>query len=135
MGIRPVERQQFEERSLQHLDAVYRMAMQLARHPHEASDLVQETYLRALRVAANYEELSEQLRRRVLEQVDDEYGLDVPKLFIVNISFPEEVEKALDAAASMSVLGDMGRYRQYQLGKAMAVAADNPAGGGAAEGL
>ena len=32
------------------------MAMQLARHPDEASDLVQETYLRALRVAEKYEE-------------------------------------------------------------------------------
>ena len=30
--------------------------MQLARHPDEASDLVQETYLRALRVAERYEE-------------------------------------------------------------------------------
>ncbi len=32
------------------------MAMQLARHPDEASDLVQETYLKALRVAERFEE-------------------------------------------------------------------------------
>jgi RNA polymerase sigma-70 factor (ECF subfamily) len=51
-----VDRQEFEDRSLEHIDAVYRMAMQLARHPDEAADLVQETYLRALRVAERYEE-------------------------------------------------------------------------------
>jgi len=51
-----LERETFEQLALEHLDAVYRMAMQLARHPDEASDLVQETYLRALRVAEKYEE-------------------------------------------------------------------------------
>jgi RNA polymerase sigma-70 factor (ECF subfamily) len=51
-----LERQEFEQLSLEHLDAVYRMAMQLARHPDEASDLVQETYLRALRVSEKYEQ-------------------------------------------------------------------------------
>ncbi|MCP3905764.1 MAG: sigma-70 family RNA polymerase sigma factor [Planctomycetes bacterium] len=51
-----MERHVFEDLSLPHLEAVYRMAMQLARHPDEAADLVQETYLRALRVADRYEE-------------------------------------------------------------------------------
>jgi RNA polymerase sigma-70 factor, ECF subfamily len=51
-----VDRATFESLSLEHLDAVYRMAMQLARHPDDASDLVQETYLKAFRVADGYEE-------------------------------------------------------------------------------
>ena len=34
-----MDRQTFEERSLEHIDAVYRMAMQLARHPDEAADI------------------------------------------------------------------------------------------------
>lgn len=51
-----MDRPQFEKLSLEHIDAVYRMALQLSRHPDEASDLVQETYLRALRVAERYEE-------------------------------------------------------------------------------
>ncbi len=51
-----MERALFEERSLEHMDALYRMAMQLARHPDEAADLVQETYLKALRVAERFEE-------------------------------------------------------------------------------
>jgi RNA polymerase sigma-70 factor (ECF subfamily) len=51
-----VERERFESLSLEHLDAVYRLAFQLARHPDEASDLVQETYLKALRAADRFEE-------------------------------------------------------------------------------
>jgi RNA polymerase sigma-70 factor (ECF subfamily) len=51
-----VERSEFEKLSLEHLDAVYRMALQLAKHPDEASDLVQETYLRALKSSAGFEE-------------------------------------------------------------------------------
>jgi len=51
-----LEREEFEELALEHLESVYRMAMQLARHPDEASDLVQETYLRALKVAERYEQ-------------------------------------------------------------------------------
>jgi RNA polymerase sigma-70 factor, ECF subfamily len=51
-----VDRQQFEQLSLEQLDAVYRMAMQLSRHPDEAADLVQETYLKALRAADRYQE-------------------------------------------------------------------------------
>ena len=79
--------------------------------------------------------MSSELRKYVIERVDDEYGLDIPALFIVNISLPEAVEKALDTRTSMGVIGDMGRFQQYQLGQAMTAAAQNPAGGGAAEGM
>ena len=51
-----MDRQQFEELALQHLDAIFRMAMQLTRHPDEASDLVQETFLKALRFSDRFEE-------------------------------------------------------------------------------
>jgi membrane protease subunit (stomatin/prohibitin family) len=60
------------------------------------ADMLGESKIAALDLAAHYREMSEQLRKLVCERVDDEYGLDVPQLFIVNISFPEEVEKALD---------------------------------------
>ena len=51
-----MDRPEFEQLALQHIDPVYRMAMQLTRHPDEAADLVQETYLRALRSAERFEE-------------------------------------------------------------------------------
>ncbi len=79
----------------------------------------------AIELAANYPALAEEVRQAVVERVDDEYGLDVPTLIVVNISFPEEVEKALDARTSMSVIGDLGRYQQYQLGQSMPLAASS----------
>ncbi len=51
-----MDRKEFEKLALQHLDVVYRLALQLVRQPEEASDLVQETYLKALRVADRFEE-------------------------------------------------------------------------------
>jgi RNA polymerase sigma-70 factor (ECF subfamily) len=57
-----VDRETFEKLSLEHLEAVYRLALQLTRHPDEASDLVQETYLKALRVADRFEELGGGMR-------------------------------------------------------------------------
>jgi len=99
------------------------------------ADLIGESKIAALDLAANYRELSEELRKIVCERVDDEYGLDITQLFIVNVSLPEEVEKALDTRSSMGVIGDMNRFQQFQMGQAMLAAADNPSGGGAAEGM
>jgi membrane protease subunit (stomatin/prohibitin family) len=97
------------------------------------ADVLARSEMAALDLARNYQELSEQLRKEVLARVDDEYGLDVPMLALVNVSFPEEVEKALDARASMGVLGDLGRFQQYQLGKSLPEI--GKAGGGAGEGM
>lgn len=99
------------------------------------ADVLGEAKIAALDLAAKYDELATALRTKVIERVDDEYGLDVPQLFIVNISLPEEVEKALDTRTKMSVIGDMSKFQQYQMGQAMTAAASNPSGGGAAEGM
>lgn len=99
------------------------------------ADMIGESDVAALDLASRYQEFSAQLREKVVERVDDEYGLDIPQLYIVNISLPEEVERALDTRTSMSVIGDLGRFQQYQMGQAMTAAAENPAGGGAAEGM
>jgi len=50
-----LNRARFRELALAEMDAVYRMAYHLARNPDEAADLVQETYLRALRAADTFE--------------------------------------------------------------------------------
>ncbi len=99
------------------------------------ADLIGSSQIAALDLASNYEELAGKVREKVVERIDDEYGLDCPQLFIVNISFPESVEKALDTRTSMGVLGDMNRYQQYQMGQAMTSAAESGGGGGASEGL
>ena len=51
-----MERDDFEKLALEHLDAVYRMALKLTKHPDDASDLVQDTYVKALRACNGFEE-------------------------------------------------------------------------------
>src|SRR5262245_62291610 len=79
--------------------------------------------------------LSEQVRTLVRERIDEEYGLEIPQLVTVTTPVPAEVEQALDARASMSVLGDLAAYQQYQVGAATPTAAANPAGGLAGAGV
>ncbi len=98
------------------------------------ADILGEAKIPALELAANYHELSEKLRQEVATRIDDEYGLEIPVLNIVNISLPEAVEKALDTRSSMGIIGDLGRYQQYQMGQAMTAAAQSE-GGGAAAGM
>lgn len=93
------------------------------------ADVLGSSNIAALDLASNYQEIGEKLRLAVCENIDDEYGLEVPQLFVVNVSLPEEVEKALDKRTQMSVLGDMGRYQQFQMAEAMTMAAENPSGG------
>ncbi|QQE10595.1 sigma-70 family RNA polymerase sigma factor [Planctomycetota bacterium] len=50
-----MDSQSFRELALAEMDAVYRMAMHLSRHPDEAADLVQETYLKALKAEGRFE--------------------------------------------------------------------------------
>ncbi|MBC7817550.1 MAG: SPFH domain-containing protein, partial [Planctomycetaceae bacterium] len=95
------------------------------------TDMLGTAKIAALDLATHYQEMSVELRKLVSERIDDEYGLEVPQLFIVNISLPEAVEKALDVRTSMGVVGDMNKYQQYQMGNAMMASAENPGGGGA----
>jgi RNA polymerase sigma-70 factor (ECF subfamily) len=47
--------QQFEQLALEQLDTLYRVARRLARDPSRAEDLVQETYVRALRARETFD--------------------------------------------------------------------------------
>jgi len=99
------------------------------------ADVVANSGIGVLDLAQSYGPLSETLRREVLSKIDDEFGLEIPQLYIVNVSVPAEVERALDARASMKAIGDLAAYQAYQLGNAMPAAAANPAGGVAGAGV
>ena len=99
------------------------------------ADVVAKSEIPVLDFSAHYHELGEEIRKVVVERVDAEYGLEIPQLYIVNISVPAEVEQALDVRTSMNAIGDMAAYQSYQLGQAMSIAAANPAGGLAGAGV
>ena len=77
-----------------------------------------ESKIAALDLAANYNELSGGISNEIAKDFD-EIGVDVTKFLIENISLPEEVEKALDKRTSMGVVGDMGKYTQFQFANSL----------------
>ena len=92
------------------------------------SDALAESKIAALDLASNYDELSRFIRSKLTDDFKG-YGLDLTKLVIENISLPAEVEAAMDKRTSMGVIGDVGRYAQFQAADAMRDAAQNPGGG------
>lgn len=81
----------------------------------------------ALDLLSSYESFGESVRKQVATQIDDEYGLEIPNLKIVNINVPEGVQKALDQRATMGALGSstlgpaptMAAFQQFQMGNAL----------------
>lgn len=97
------------------------------------SDLVAESRIPVLDLAANYDELGRFATERLHDDFEA-YGLDVTNLLVENISLPPAVEEALDKRASMGVIGNLQQYTQFQAANAMESAAKNP-GGEAAGGM
>ncbi|HET6670259.1 MAG TPA: SPFH domain-containing protein [Pyrinomonadaceae bacterium] len=92
------------------------------------SDALAESKIAALDLASNYDELSKFVRSKLSDEFKS-YGLELTKYLIENISLPQEVEAAMDKRTSMGVIGDVGRYTQFQAADAMRDAAQNTSGG------
>ena len=91
------------------------------------TDLLGESNIPVLDLAANYDELGTFVRKKLAPEYG-EYGLGLTSMLIENISLPPEVEKALDKRTSMGVIGDLSKYMQFQAAESMEKAADNPGG-------
>jgi membrane protease subunit (stomatin/prohibitin family) len=92
------------------------------------TDALGEAKVPALDLAAHYDQLSELLRAKM----DPEFqtmGLECSKLFIENISLPEEVEAMMDKRTSVGMMAPvMGAYTQMQVADSVPLAAQNPGG-------
>ena len=97
------------------------------------SDALAESKTAALDLASKYDELAKFTGVKLNDEFKT-FGLELTKFVIENISLPQEVEAAMDKRTSMGVLGDVGRYAQFQAADAMRDAAQNP-GGGAGTGM
>ena len=98
------------------------------------SDLLGTTKIPAIDLAMYYDELSEQSKEK-LQPLFEKFGFELVSFFIENISLPEEVEKVIDKRTSMGVVGDLGKYAQYQAAEAIRDAAQNEGGGVAGAGV
>lgn len=96
-------------------------------------DILGASGIPLLDLAGNYDELGNFITDRLKPEFAS-YGLDVLQLLVENISLPPEVEAAVDKRTSMGIIGDLGRYSQFQAAEAMSAAANNP-GSGAADGI
>lgn len=91
------------------------------------ADALGECGISVLDLAANYNELSAFLTKKIAPEFL-EYGLEIPKLLIENISLPPEVEQALDKKSSMGIIGNLDNFVKFQSAQAMEAAAKNPGG-------
>jgi len=100
------------------------------------ADSVAEAKIPVLDLAANYNELGDLLRDTIQEDMNN-YGLELTKMLVENISLPEAVEKVLDQRTSMGVIGDLSRFTQFKAAEAIGDAAKNEgmAGGGMSMGM
>ncbi len=55
-------------------------------------------------------------------------GLDLIEVLVQDIGLPEEVEKAIDKAGAMRIIGNMQSYTSYETASAIRDAANNPGG-------
>jgi membrane protease subunit (stomatin/prohibitin family) len=91
------------------------------------TDAIGESKIPILDLAANYDELSKFISAKINPEFA-EYGLEVTKFLVENISLPPEVEAALDKRSSMGIIGNLSQYAQFQAANALEQAAKNPGG-------
>lgn len=102
----------------------------------EFSDYLGEHEMPVEKLASNYKEFSAELTEALKPSFAD-YGLELTKFMVKNISLPPEVQAAIDRATSMAIIGaeDMNTYTQMQFADSMAKGAETPnSGTGAATG-
>ena len=97
------------------------------------ADLLGKSKIPVLALAGNYNELSRFLTDQIAPEFR-EYGLEVTKLLVENISLPQEVEQALDKKSSMGIIGNLDDFLKFQSANALESAAQNP-GGAASAGI
>jgi membrane protease subunit (stomatin/prohibitin family) len=99
------------------------------------TDLFAESGIPFLDLAANQDELAAKLRGKLADNFKA-LGLELSGFVVENISLPEELQKILDQRIGMNMVGDMGRYTQFQVASSIPTAAANEGGvAGAGAGL
>lgn len=95
----------------------------------QMSDTIAESKISALDMAMNYKEFGAMIQDNARENFAA-LGLSITGFTVVNISFPEAVEKTIDERTNLGILsGQMGTYTQKKAADALGEAAKH--GGGA----
>ena len=86
-----------------------------------------------LDMAANQVSLSDKIATQLKPGFTD-LGLMLDSFVVENLSLPDELQKVFDQRISMNMVGDMGRYTQYEVAQSIPIAAANEGGGAAGTG-
>ncbi len=97
------------------------------------TDVFAPSEISFLDMAANQNALGQKIAE-TLRPTFTELGLELASFVVENLSLPEELQKILDQRIGMGMIGDMGRYTQFQVAQSIPVAAANEGGGAAAVG-
>jgi len=92
------------------------------------TDTFANSQLSFLDMAANQVTLADKIAAQ-LKPGFTELGLSLDGFVVENLSLPDELQKVLDQRIGMGMVGDMGRYTQYQVAQSLPTAAANEGGG------
>jgi membrane protease subunit (stomatin/prohibitin family) len=92
------------------------------------TDTVANSQVAFLDMAANQVALSATIASQ-LNPVFSDLGLKLDTFVVENLSLPDELQKILDQRIQMNIVGDMGRYTQFQAAQSIPIAAANEGGG------
>src|SRR5436190_5212097 len=91
------------------------------------SDTFAESNVPFLDMAANQIELGQKIAES-LKPLFTDLGLTLDTYVVENLSLPDELQKQLDERIGMNMVGDMGRYTQFQVEQSMPIAVGNEGG-------
>ena len=99
------------------------------------SDAFAESGIPFLDMAANQVEMSQRIAQFLRPSFSD-LGLALDTFLVESLSLPEELQKILDQRIGMGMVGDLGKYTQFQAAQSLPIAAANEGGAaGAGAGL
>ena len=70
-----------------------------------------------------------------LQPVFGELGLRLESFVVENISLPDELQNVLDQRIGINMIGDLGRFTQFQVARSIPIAAANEGGSAAGVGV
>ena len=82
------------------------------------SSILGKANIPVLDLAGNYDQLGKFITKRISPEFND-YGIELTKVLIGNISLPSAVEEALDKRTSIGMIGDLDKYLKFNAAEAL----------------
>jgi membrane protease subunit (stomatin/prohibitin family) len=98
------------------------------------TDMFGQSSIPFLDMAANQLELGQKMMEAMKPSFAD-LGLGLDSFVVENISLPDELQALLDKRIGMNMVGDMGRFTQFEVAQSIPIAAANEGGGAAGIGV